>query len=386
MAESFYFDHNATTPLDERVLEAMLPQLRETWGNPSSVHSFGATARYEIEKARRSISRTLGAAEPSEIVFTGGGTEADNIAIRGAALFARESRGANHLITSAVEHKAVLDTCHDLHVRDGFDLTILHVDEWGRARPADLLDALKPSTAVVSIMMANNEVGTINPIRELAAMTHEHTNAIFHTDGVQAVGRCALDLQSLGVDAFSTTAHKLYGPKGVGALYVRKGTPLAAVLTGGGQEGGLRPGTENVASIAGFAKAIDLAAEEFEREDSRLRALREKLWLQISSIIPLAIRNSPTDRCLAGTLNVSFSGTDAQRLVMEMDRRGYAISTGSACNSTGKSASHVLQALCTDFERVSSAIRISLGRTNTADQLPEFVDALRQAIAALTSH
>lgn len=383
MTDTVYLDHNATTPLAPRVLEAMLPHLRDTWGNASSVHRVGAMARYEIEKARRGIARTLGAESPGEIVFTSGGTEADNLAIRGCAFAARRKRGANHLITSAVEHKAVLETCQELHEHHGFDLSILQVDEWGRVQPQDLLDALRPETAVVSIMMANNEIGTINPIRQLAAMVHEQSEALFHTDGVQAVGRCPLDLQSLGVDAFSMTAHKIYGPKGIGALYLRMDAMLDPVITGGGQEGRLRPGTENTCGIIGFAEAVRGAAEDFEREDRRLRELREELWLQILGQFPGVLRNSPVDGCLAGTVNVSFPNSDAQKLVMELDRRGYAVSTGSACTSSGKSVSHVLRALCGDLARVAGAIRISLGKANSADQIPGFVQALGQSIEAL---
>ncbi len=370
-----YFDHNATTPLSEEVVEAMVECWRTIPGNPSSTHRFGVAARYAIEKARRQIARLLSARSPDEIRFTSGGTAANNLAIRGAAFHAQRIGLGNHLITSAAEHKAVLETCIDLRDRFGFKLTVLPVDSWGRVRTSDLSESLRQETVLVSLMMANNEVGSIQPIAEFGRIIREKTSAMFHCDGVQAVGRLPVQLDEYPVDLFSLSSHKFNGPKGIGVLYCRDETNIDSIQTGGGQEFGLIGGTENVAAIVGAAKALEIVVANQSRETTRLSTLREELWLQLEAGIPGIIRNSPEDGCLPGTLNLSIPGLKAQRIVAELDARGFAISTGSACNSQGEETSHVLQAMLQDPIRIASAVRISIGSTNKQSDIQALGEA-----------
>jgi len=379
---SVYMDHNATTPLREEVLEAMLPYLREEFGNASSLHSFGIRARRAIESAREKVATALGA-EPREIVFTGCGTESDNQAIKGVAFANRNNRsGGDHIITSHIEHKAVLQTCQYLE-KQGFRVTYLPVDELGLVNPDDVAQAITDRTVLVSVMFANNEVGTIQPIAEIARVCREK-EVYFHTDAVQAVGKLPVDVGKLGVDILSLSAHKFYGPKGVGALYVRKGVKVDSLLHGGHQERGRRAATENVAGIVGLGKAIELRLGEMAAEAERLTALRERLYDGVvSQIDHVHLNGHPTER-LPGTLNLCFEYVEGEGIIMGLDLAGVAVSSGSACTSATLSPSHVLLAMGVHPAVAQGSIRFSLGRGNTGadvdyvlETLPPIVERLR---------
>jgi len=379
---SVYMDHNATTPLREEVLEAMLPYLREEFGNASSLHSFGIRARRAIESAREKVATALGA-EPREIVFTGCGTESDNQAIKGVAFANRNNRsGGDHIITSHIEHKAVLQTCQYLE-KQGFRVTYLPVDELGLVNPDDVAQAITDRTVLVSVMFANNEVGTIQPIAEIARVCREK-EVYFHTDAVQAVGKLPVDVGKLGVDILSLSAHKFYGPKGVGALYVRKGVKVDSLLHGGHQERGRRAATENVAGIVGLGKAIELRLGEMAAEAERLTALRERLYDGVvAQIDHVHLNGHPTER-LPGTLNLCFEYVEGEGIIMGLDLAGVAVSSGSACTSATLSPSHVLLAMGVHPAVAQGSIRFSLGRGNTGadvdyvlETLPPIVERLR---------
>ncbi len=372
-----YMDHNATTPLREEVLEAMLPYLREAFGNASSLHAYGMQARRAIEAAREQVATALGA-RPREIVFGGCGTESDNHAIKGIA---RGDRG-DHVITSQIEHKAVLETCQYLE-KQGVRVTYLPVDEYGMVSAADVAQAITGQTVLVSVIFANNEVGTIQPIAEIGRVCQER-GICFHTDAVQAVGKLPFDVKELGIDMLSLSAHKFYGPKGVGALYVRKGLKVDSLLHGGHQERGRRAATENVASIVGLGKAIELGLEEIEPEAVRLTALRERLYSGITERIDhVHLNGHPTER-LPGTLDVGFEYIEGEGIIMGLDIAGVAVSSGSACTSASLEASHVLLAMGVEAGLAQGSIRFSLGRGNTGadvdyvlETLPPIVERLR---------
>ncbi len=365
------------------VVEVVTRVMATEYGNPNSTHRLGVMARYSIEKARRSIARLLGTGDPESLVFTGGGSEADNLALRGVAFAARNSERGNHMITSAAEHKAVLDTAKALRDDHGFELTILPVDEFGRPRTADLRAALRSDTVLVSLMWANNETGAISPVAEFAEIIAAHRTARFHCDAIQAVGKLPVDLGALPIDLLSLSAHKFHGPKGIGALYARPELDLQPLVTGGGQESGRRAGTENTAAVAGMAEALKLAAGEAEETGARLRGFREALWRGIAGACPSAVRNSPKEDCLPGTLHVSVPGVDSRKLVAALDKRGYACSSGSACTSTGTEASHVLLAMGANEERAAGSLRISLGSTNSEVEVMRFPEALSAAVSEL---
>jgi cysteine desulfurase len=374
-----YMDHNATTPLREEVLEAMLPYLREEYGNASSLHAFGIQARRAVERAREQIAAALNA-RPREIVFTGCGTESDNQAIKGVA-FANRHKG-DHIITSRVEHKAVLQTCEYLE-RHGFRVTYLPVDEYGVVSPEDVAQAITDQTILASVMLANNEVGTIQPIADIARVCRRRGVA-FHTDAVQAVGKLPVDVKALGVDLLSLSAHKFYGPKGVGAQYMRKGVRVDPLLHGGHQEWGHRAATENVAGIVGAAKALELRLGEMEAEAERLTALRERLYEGIvSQIDHVYLNGHPTER-LPGTLSLCFHYIEGEAIIMGLDLEGVAVSSGSACTSASLEPSHVLLAMGVHPGVAQGSIRFSLGRANTEtdvdvvlQKLPPIVERLR---------
>ena len=375
-----YLDHTATTPLDPRVAESMQPYFSSTFGNPSSVHWFGREAKQVLENARAALGRSLGAS-PGEIFFTSGGTESDNHAIRGAFLAARKSK-RNHLVTSAAEHHAVLDACQALE-REGAQLTILPVDETGRVRLQDLQDSLTDRTCLVSIIHANNEVGTISPVREITALAHSR-GALMHTDAVQTVGKVPVNVEELGVDLLTCTAHKLYGPKGIGALYIRKGVEVENLLEGGGQERGRRPGTENVPLAVGFARALEIALEESAGEQARLSVFRDSLEKKLRADFPgILINGHPSDR-LPHILSVSFDSSriplEGETLVLNMDLEGVAVSSGSACTSGSIQPSHVLLAMGRDPATAKATIRFSFGKLNTPEDLPVASDALKKAV------
>ncbi|MDL1892524.1 cysteine desulfurase [Sphingobacteriales bacterium CHB3] len=378
-----YLDHTATTPLDERVFEAMRPYFSEAFGNASSVHSFGREAKSALEKARETIAKAIGA-QSGEVFFTSGGTESDNFAIRGIAK-ASLKKGKNHIITSAAEHPAVLEPCEMLR-EEGFDVTVLPVDANGIVSPDQVKQAITGKTCLVTIMHANNEVGSISPIKEIAEAVHEKGLPL-HTDAVQTPGKIPLNVAELGVDLVTLSAHKLYGPKGIGALYVKKGTELEPMLHGGGQERGKRPGTENVPLAVGFAKAVELAVSEMEVEMKRLATIRDNLQSAISNQFPSAIINGhPTER-LPNILNISFDSSkiqlEGEMLVMNMDLEGIAVTSGSACTSGSMQPSHVLLAMGRDGKTARATLRFAFGKSNTTEDVEYVVAKLRHVISRM---
>ena len=385
-----YLDHAATTPLDSRVLDAMLPYLRDVWGNPSSIYLEGREARKALEAARRSVAECLGA-RPSDIVFTSGGSESDNAAIRGAA-FASLRRG-RHLITTAIEHHAVLHTVEQLE-REGFTATYLPVDGEGFVDPETLRRALRPDTTVVSIMYANNEVGTVEPIADLARVVkHFDRHIVLHTDAVQAAGALDIDVDRLGVDMLSIAAHKFYGPKGVGALYVRPRTPFVGQLLGGSQERNRRAGTEDVAGAAGLARALELAIEEQEARNDHLHHLRDYLWRKLPGrLAGLRITGSlDPARRLPNSFSCCVEGLEGEAVLIQLDLGGIAASSGSACTTGSLEPSHVLVAMGVPEQAARGSLRITLGKDNTRaeidyllEKLPVIVEKLRALAPART--
>ncbi|HLA83393.1 MAG TPA: cysteine desulfurase family protein [Thermoguttaceae bacterium] len=382
MAERIYFDNAATTPLDPRVLDAMLPFLRHRSGNPSSLHAEGREAREAVDLAREQVARLLGA-RPGEVVFTAGGTESNALAIRGV-LSTNGLQGA-HVITSAVEHPAVLACCRQLE-QEGVALSLLPVDRTGTVHPDSLRQALQPNTRLVSVMAANNVVGTLQPIAELARITHQH-GAWFHTDAVQAVGKIPLNMENCPpIDLLSFSAHKFNGPKGVGALYVRTGTRLRPILDGGGQEGGLRSGTENVPGIVGLGAAAAIAREEISAETARVVQLRDRIIDSILARVPNAYLIGDRYRRLPGHVCFGFSGSEGEaiRLLLELDQQGIAISSGSACSAPHHGgSSHVLEAMGFDPFQARGSLRISLGRFNTAKEADRLIEILPRSVRSL---
>ncbi len=378
MTPPIYFDHNATTPLDPVVFEAMVPYLRETFGNPSSLHAFGREARAAIDDAREQVAGLIGAG-PEEIAFTSGGTEADNLAVRGALLVANPSR--RRVITSSIEHHAVLHTCQFLETQ-GYPVTYLPVDDAGLVDPEALRETIADDVALVSVMHANNEVGTVQPIRELSRIAHE-AGALFHTDAVQTVGRMPVDIEDLGADLLSLSGHKFHGPKGVGALYVRAGTPLVSLQHGGPHEGNLRGGTEHVAGIAGLGAAAGLAAERLADDAIAVASLRnrleEGLLARIEEIRVLA-QGVPR---VPGTAAVAFARVEGESIVIGLDLEGVAVSTGSACTSESLEPSHVMVALGLPREWAQGMVRFSLGRENTAAEVDRALGAVGEVIGRL---
>jgi len=378
-----YMDHAATTPVAPEVLEAMRPYFQEIYGNPSSLHRQGREALAALDEARRTVAEILGAAE-DEIIFTSGGSESDNLALRGVALASRE-RG-DHIIVSAVEHEAVLRTAHQLAELFGLQVTELPVDRYGRVDPADVEAAITARTVLISVMTANNEVGTLQPVREIADIAHRY-GIPFHTDAVQAAGAMDLHVDHLGVDLLSLSAHKFYGPKGVGILYVRRGTPLIPTQTGGPHEGQRRAGTENVPGIVGAATALRLAKERRAEEVPRLRALRDRLIEGILETVPGAeLTGHPTER-LPHNASFVIPGVEADTLLAALDLRGIGAASGAACTSGAVEPSHVLLAMGVPPEKAVGSLRLTLGRSNTPEEveyvlevLPEVVERLRKVV------
>ncbi len=376
-----YLDHNATTPLDPLVADRMAQALKEVWGNASSVHHFGQQAKAALDEARTSVA-TLLSADPSEIVFTAGGTEADNIAIRGAAE-AMEPSGRKHLITCAIEHEAVLQTMRAM-ARRGWRVTTLPVDTSGIVSIDRLREAITDDTAVVSVMHANNEIGTVQPIAELAAIAHEK-GALFHTDAVQSAGKLPLDVRALGVDLLSIAAHKFYGPKGAGALWVKRGVRMLPFMTGGRQERNRRAGTENVPAIVGLGVAASVAAKKIETEGPRLAALRDRLETGILASVPGTDRNGAASPRVPNTTNVSVERVEAESLLIGLDLAGIAVSSGSACSSGTLEPSHVLKAMGYPHARTLGSIRFSLGASNTEADVDRVIAALPPIVEKLRS-
>jgi len=375
-----YMDHHATTPVAPEVFEAMRPFFVETFGNAASrTHAFGWAAEAAVEAARAQIAGLIGC-KPVELVFTSGATEADNLALKGVAYAYRE-RGT-HLITSQIEHHAVLDSCKRLE-KEGFQVTYLPVDRTGLVDPGEVAKALTPKTILVSIMLANNEVGTIQPVREIGRLCKER-GVLLHSDAVQGIGKIPVNVDALGVDLMSLTAHKLYGPKGVGALYVRMGKPrvkLVPQMDGGGHEKGRRSGTLNVPGIVGFGKACELAGERMVEEDVRLTVLRERLWTGITSrLAHVHLNGHPTLR-LPGNLNVSFGFVDGESLLMSL--KEVAVSSGSACTSASMEPSYVLKAMGVSQDLAHSSLRFGLGRGNTQEEVDFVVERVVEQVTRL---
>jgi cysteine desulfurase len=377
-----YLDHSATTPADPRVVEAMLPYFTQIYGNPSSGHGIGAQANVGIERARETIAAVLNC-KPTEIVFTSGGSEADNLAIRGAAWAARQQGKGNHIITTPIEHGAIGKTVKQLVELQAFDATVLKVDSVGAVRLEDFAAACRPTTTLASVMYANNEVGTIEPIAELAEYAHSR-GIVFHTDAVQAAGQLPLDVQALNVDLLSVSAHKFYGPKGIGLLYVREGVDVTPAQTGGGQEHGLRAGTENVALIVGLAKALELAYAERDSRIAHYDLLRNRLIGGILDAIPNArLTGSPTNR-LPSHASFVFEHIDSSELLDSLNVRGIAASAASACKTGSVEPSSVLLACGIDHELAKASLRLSLGLQNTVEDVDYAIDTLAEVVSQIT--
>jgi cysteine desulfurase len=374
-----YFDHNATTPPDPAVIEAVHRALSDDFGNPSSVHHFGQRAKAVLDEARSAVADLIGA-ETAEIVLTSGGTEADNLALRGAAE-PLEPSGRRRLITSSIEHEAVLNTVKALS-RRGWSVTLLPVDASGLVAPSALEDVINDETAIVSVMHANNEIGTIQPIESLASIAHAR-GALFHTDAVQTAGKVPVNVRTLGVDLLSLSAHKFNGPKGSGALWIKRGTRMVATMTGGKHERNRRGGTENVPGHAGLGVAARLAQKKLSAEGLRIAALRDRLERGIVERVPgTQVNGAPTPR-VPNTTNISFDGVEAESLLIALDLEGFAVSTGSACSSGTLEPSHVLRAMGLPTHRTQNSIRFSLGAGNTEAQVDSLIAKLPSVVEKL---
>ena len=376
--ERIYLDYNARTPLRPEVRDAMMPYLTEAFGNGSSIHAYGREARTAIDTAREQIAELIGAKSPSEIVFTGSGTEADNHAIKGLTELQKSRGQGNHIITSSVEHHAVLHTCHYLEQR-GFEITYLPVDRYGQMNVEQLRDAIRDTTVLISIMHVNNENGTIQPLEEISQIAQEH-DIPFHTDAVQSVGKLAMDVQEVGVNLLSLSGHKIYAPKGIGVLYIRRGTRLANLVHGGAHERNRRAGSENVPAIVGIGVAAELAKQEQDTYPQHLNALTCRLRTGLDAHIDRLHYNGHPDHCAPGTLNVSFEDVEGESLILRLDMEGICVSTGSACTSGSMEPSHVLAALGLPPRLAQGTVRFSLGRNTTEAEIDAVITKLPKVI------
>lgn len=374
-----YLDSAASTPVADEVIAEMLPYMKHQYGNPSSIHKFGRETTRAIQLARKRVADLIGASA-REITFTSGGTEADNLAVKGAAISARNS-GKGRIITSSIEHDAVIEPCRDLE-QMGFKVIYLPVTEEGMVRPSDLRDAIGKDVALVSIMYANNEIGTIQPVMELAQIAHE-AESLFHTDAVQATGKIPIDVKNLGIDLMSMSSHKIQGPKGVGALYVRAGVKLSPILHGGGQEASLRSGTENVPGIVGFGKACQLAAERMQEYRRYVSELRGYLVDKVVREIPHSRLNGSQTARIPNNAHFTFFGVNGEDLIIKLDEKGIAASTGSACSVKKQKQSHVLKAMGFSYEEITGSLRLSLGIQNTREEVDVAVAALAEIVSEL---
>ena len=373
-----YFDHNATTPVAPEVLEAMVSCLGQTYGNASSIHHFGQAAKQKLEAARRQVASLIHC-QPTEVVFTSGGTESDNLALLGAVRAAPGER--KHVITTAIEHPAVLAPCAQLE-REGVAVTRLPVGANGTVSAEDVRRALRPETALISVMHANNEIGTLQPIADISTVARQ-AGVYLHSDGVQALGKVPVDVDALGVDLYSMSGHKIYGPKGIGVLYVRRGTRLAATQFGGHHERDRRPGTENVAGAVAFGLAAELAAVNLAADRARIGHLRDRLEDAILSRIPGTGVNGERWNRTPNTTNIWFDGVDGEAMVIALDLHGFAVSTGSACSSGAVEPSHVLLSLGLPAEKARASLRFSLGRHNTLTEVEALIDAVTDSVKHL---
>ncbi|MDD3465255.1 MAG: cysteine desulfurase NifS [Candidatus Cloacimonetes bacterium] len=378
MGDRIYLDHAATTYTKPEVLEEMLPYFTEQYGNPSSVHIFGREARKALDLARDRTAKALNA-DPTNIFFTGSGTEADNWAIKGAAL-SNQKKG-NHIITTTIEHHAVLHTCQHLE-RNGFKVTYLPVDEYGLLDAEQVRNAITDKTILISVMAANNEIGTIQPIKEIGSIAKEK-GVLFHTDAVQAIGSVPIDVEEMNIDLLSLSAHKFYGPKGVGALYMRKGVKTQQMIHGGAQERNRRAGTENLPAIVGLGKAIELAVQDIPGHNARLKALRDRLISGILSTVEHTRLNGHPEKRLPGNVNFSFEFIEGEALLLSLDIKGIAGSSGSACTSGSLDPSHVLLAIGLPHEIAHGSLRLTLGENNTNEDIDYVLEVLPQVVQRL---
>ncbi|HJJ22805.1 MAG TPA: cysteine desulfurase [Nitrosopumilus sp.] len=373
-----YLDNAASTQIHEDVLNSMLPYLKEQYGNPSSIHRYGRLAHKAIEKARKQIASLINA-DPSEILFTSGGTESNNTALRGISM----KNPASQIITSSIEHDAILEPCKQL-AQNGFDVDYLPVNQFGMIECSDLKNHISKKTSLVSIMFGNNEVGTIQPISEIAKICNEH-KIPFHTDAIQAVGKIPIDVKELGVDLLSISSHKLYGPKGVGALYIKNGIDIDPVMLGGGQEHGLRSGTENVASIVGFGMACEIAKNNLNDNIIQMKKLRDTLVEKILNEIPEVVLNGHSQFRLPNNAHFTFLGVNGEDLIIKLDEYGIAASTGSACSVNTQKASHVLQAMGFSLEQITGSLRLTIGIFNDHKEIEKTIDVLKKVVGELRS-
>lgn len=370
-----YFDHAATTGVKEAVLKEMLPYFNIEYGNASSIYGIGRRAKRAIEEARGKVAKVINA-KPNEIYFTGCGSESDNLAIKGIARAMREK--GNHIITSKIEHHAVLNSCKSLE-QEGFVVTYLNVDEKGLINLQELKDSITDKTILITIMTANNEIGTVEPIEEIGKIAKEK-NIYFHTDSVQAIGNIKIDVQKMNIDSLSMSAHKFYGPKGVGALYVREGVPFIKIQDGGHQEKDKRAGTENTAGIVGLGKAIELAYKNIDEYNNKLQELRDYYIKKVETEIPEAILNGDRIKRLPGNANISFKNVDGGDLLLKLDENGICASTGSACNTGSAAPSHVLVAIGLQPEYLQGSLRTTFGEDNSKDDVDYLIKYLKQAV------
>ena len=377
-AKRIYFDHSATTRVLPEVEEAIRPYFLEKWGNASSIHSFGREARSAIEQARRQVATLLNC-DPTEVVFTSGGTESDNLAIKGVALYKGKTKG--HIITTKVEHHAVSEPCEWLK-RFGFEVTYLPVSSEGLIDPGEVERAIRNDTVLISVMMANNEIGTIQPVKEIGMIAHEKSIP-FHTDAVQSIGKMHVDVKADNIDLLSLSAHKFHGPKGIGALFVKKGTKIEPIIQGGGQERGLRSSTENVPGIVGLGKAAEIAKRDMEHTCAIMKTLRDKMIKRIPELVPNSYVNGNKTRRLVNNAHFRFDFIEGEGLILQLDMKGIAASTGSACSTGSLEPSHVLLALGLTHEQAHGSLRVTLGRENTEEEVDYLLEVLPGVVSKL---
>jgi cysteine desulfurase len=371
-----YLDHAASTPVHDQVFQAMIPFLKEQFGNPSSIHRYGRFAQRAIQNARKQIALLINA-QPNEILLTSGGTESNNTAIFGITSLKK----GKHLITSSIEHEAILEPCRKLE-KEGFRITHIPVDDKGTVNPKDVENSISDDTCLVSIMFANNEVGTIQPIQEISKICNQK-NVIFHTDAVQAVGKIEVDVKELGIDLLSISSHKINGPKGVGALYIKNGIKVNPFIYGGGQENGLRSGTENVASIVGFGKACQLAKENMKTNNLHLQNLRDELISEVMRQIPHVKLNGHQQKRLPNNVHFTFFGVNGEDLIIKLDENGIAASTGSACSVRVQKESHVLKAMGFSHDQITGSLRLTVGISNTESEIKKTIEILKKVVDEL---
>lgn len=371
-----YLDNAASTPVHEQVLHEMIPFLQDQFGNPSSIHRYGRFAQRAIQNARKQIAHLINS-EPNEILLTSGGTESNNTALFGLAHAAK----GNHIITSSIEHEAILEPCKKLE-KEGFEITYIPVDNSGLVNSKDIEKSITPETCLVSIMFANNEVGTIQPIQEISKICHDK-QIVFHTDAVQAVGKVKIDVKELGIDMLSISSHKINGPKGVGSLYIKKGIEIIPFIFGGGQENGMRSGTENVASIVGFGKACQLAQENMKQNILHLQNIRNNLIAKVMKEIPLVTLNGHSHQRIANNAHFTFLGVNGEDLIIKLDENGIAASTGSACSVRVQKESHVLKAMGFSHDQIAGSLRLTVGISNTDSEIEKTVEILKKVVKEL---